>query len=125
MILDTNALSAIADERASAVAKFHAATRVAIPSIVLGEYRFGILQSRRYRDYDAWLDMAETVCEILPVDANTAAAYASIRLELKQMGKPIPENDLWIAALCRQHDLPLMTLDTHFEPVKGLRLVRW
>ncbi len=125
MILDTNALSAFAEGERMAMSKIDSAWRVAIPAVVLGEYRFGILGSRRLAEYEAWLQAALPDCEILPVDRDTATAYAEVRRELNMAGKPIPVNDLWIAALCRQHQLPLMTLDLHFEAVPGLRLIRW
>ncbi len=125
MILDTNALSAFAEGERSAMTHIDAARRVAIPVVVLGEYRFGILGSRRQTVYTDWLNGVIPDCEILPIDDQTATEYAFIRRELAAAGKPIPVNDLWIAALCRQHDLPLMTLDTHFDAVKGLRLIRW
>ena len=52
--------------------------------------------------------------------------YAAINLELRQTGKPIPTNDLWIAALCRQHDLPLLSRDRHFDAVSGIQIVpKW
>jgi len=56
---------------------------------------------------------------------ETAAEYAAIRSELKQVGRPIPANDVWIAALCRQHKLPVLSKDRHFDRVKGLRRVQW
>jgi len=48
------------------------------------------------------------------------AAYARIRVRLREKGKPIPENDLWIAAACIEHRLPLAALDSHFDVVEGL-----
>ncbi|WP_162550200.1 PIN domain-containing protein [Hymenobacter nivis] len=51
-----------------------------------------------------------------------ADTYAEIRLQLKQAGRPIPENDIWIAALCVAYDVPLLSRDQHFEYVSGLRL---
>jgi tRNA(fMet)-specific endonuclease VapC len=46
-------------------------------------------------------------------------------LQLKRHGKPIPENDLWIAAICVEHDLPLATVDSHFDYVEGLHVYSW
>jgi predicted nucleic acid-binding protein len=46
-------------------------------------------------------------------------------LELKRMGKPIPANDLWIAALCRQHSFPLSSRDRHFDVVPGIKRIEW
>ena len=55
---------------------------------------------------------------------STAEVYADVRLRLKQAGKPIPENDVWIASLCVQHGVPLATSDEHFDHVDGLEVVR-
>jgi tRNA(fMet)-specific endonuclease VapC len=44
---------------------------------------------------------------------------------LKSAGKPIPENDIWIAALSMQHNIPLVTSDSHFKYIKGLNLLNW
>ena len=52
-----------------------------------------------------------------------AEHYAEIRMALKQKGRPIPENDRWISAICRAHDVPLLTSDWHFAEIPGLRLV--
>lgn len=125
MILDTNALSDVADGEARAVEQLTKATQVAIPAIVLGEYRFGIALSRRRSEYERWLVDALRVCEVLDVGEVTSAQYAELRLELKRAGTPIPTNDLWIAALCRQHALPILSRDRHFDLVKGVMRVSW
>ena len=125
MILDTNALSAIADNQPGAVRIFAQAATIELPVIVLGEYRFGIAQSRRRNDYEKWLGELIAATRVLPVDDETASHYARIRAELKKAGRPVPSNDLWIAALCRQHRLPLMSLDGHFDAVQGMRRIAW
>jgi tRNA(fMet)-specific endonuclease VapC len=125
LILDTNALSDVADGEARAVEQLTKATQVAIPAIVLGEYRFGIALSRRRSEYERWLVDALRVCEVLDVGEVTSAQYAELRLELKRAGTPIPTNDLWIAALCRQHAWPILSRDRHFDLVKGVMRVSW
>lgn len=115
MILDTNALSAIAEGEPGATKQFVGASEVSIPVIVLGEYRFGINQSRRRREYELWLDRLVSVSRVLEVDEETARWYAELRSQLRQAGTPIPSNDAWIAALCCQHALPLMSRDRHFN----------
>ena len=77
------------------------------------------------RNWRLDLGVLERLAEVLVVDAETARAYALIRRELKEAGKPIPDNDLWIAALVRQHALPLLSNDTHFDYVKGLTRTGW
>ena len=125
MILDTNALSAIAEAEPRAVAAFSQAQSIAIPVVVLGEYFFGIAQSRRRVEYERWISLVLRTFRVLDIGVETAARYAQVRMELKRAGTPIPSNDMWIAALCRQHALPLLSRDRHFESVKGLRRVGW
>lgn len=123
MILDTNALSAWADGFATVQAPLRSARRLVVPSIVLGEYYFGIRQSSRRRRYEDWLRRYVSMAAIASVTHATAAIYAAIRLELKRSGNPIPPNDLWIAALARQHALPLLSNDTHFDRVAGVERI--
>jgi predicted nucleic acid-binding protein len=125
MILDTNSLSAFADGVEAVVSVVHSARSVALSVISLGEFRFGIAQSRHRLDYERWLRENLGFYGILTISEETASAYAEIRLELKQAGRPIPVNDLWIAAQCRQHDLPILSRDTHFDAVKDVRRVGW
>ncbi len=125
MILDTNALSAVADNELAAVRTFSHAATIELPVIVLGEYRFGIAQSRRRNEYEKWLGELIAATRILPVDDETSSHYARIRAELKKAGLPIPSNDLWIAALSRQHRLQLMSQDQHFDAVQGLKRIGW
>ena len=125
MILDTNALSAIADGAREVASALNQAKLVAIPVIVLGEYRFGIAQSRRSGDYEGWLAANLSACRILDITEKTAIAYARIRSDLKMAGTPIPANDAWIAALCRQHALPLLSREQHFDLVKSIRRISW
>jgi tRNA(fMet)-specific endonuclease VapC len=125
MILDTNALSATAENDQGIVPLLARAELLAIPVIVLGEYRYGIAQSRNRRAYEQWLQELLTACMVLDVNESTTPHYAQIHLELKRLGKPIPTNDLWIAALCRQHSLPLLSRDRHFDLVPGSKRFEW
>jgi tRNA(fMet)-specific endonuclease VapC len=125
MILDTNALSAVADNERSVAAVLARAKELAIPVIVLGEYRYGIAQSRHRASYESWLSGLLKDCMVLDVNEPTTHYYAEITLELKRKGRPIPTNDLWIAALCRQHSLPLLSQDRHFDWVTGNKRIEW
>ena len=125
MILDTNALSAIAQGEHAAVRQFAFADEVAIPVIVLGEYRFGIAQSRDQREYERWLEEMVAVSSVLEIDEETAIWYAGLRSQLKEAGTPIPSNDTWIAALCRQHNLPILSRDRHFDLIEGVQRLDW
>ena len=125
MILDTNALSAAADLDPAALQVVAHAERLAVPVIVLGEYRLGISQSRRRAEYEDWLREWIEAVTVLDIEEETARHYATIGLELKKSGKPIPSNDLWIAALCRQNSLPLISRDRHFDVVRGIERIAW
>lgn len=125
MIVDTNALSAFADGSSLAIAALQSAGEVSVPVIVLGEFRYGITHSRRHREYEAWLEQYLAAFRVLEVTNETAVEYALLRSELRHLGRPIPANDVWIAALCRQHDLPLLSRDAHFDHVRRLRRQTW
>ena len=125
MILDTSALSAAADNDPGLVAVLARAEHVSIPVIVLGEYRHGIAQSRNRSSYEHWLAALLGDCMVLDVNESTTHDYADIILELKRKGKPIPTNDVWIAALCRQHSFPLLSRDRHFDWVVGVKRMEW
>ena len=125
MIVDTNALSAFADGSSLVIAALQAAGEVWLPVIVLGEFRYGIIHSKRHREYEAWLAEYLPAFRVLEVTAETASEYARLRSELRRLGRPIPANDIWISALCRQYDLPLLSRDAHFDHVRRLRRQTW
>jgi tRNA(fMet)-specific endonuclease VapC len=125
MILDTNALSAAADDDPAVAAILAGVEQMAIPVIVLGEYRHGIAESRHRASYEDWLTGLLRDCLVLDVNEPTTHCYAEITLELKRKGKPIPTNDIWIAALCWQHSLPLLSRDRHFDLVAGTKRLSW
>jgi tRNA(fMet)-specific endonuclease VapC len=125
MILDTNALSAAADDDPGVVAILSRAEQMVLPVIVLGEYRHGIAQSRNRSTYENWLAGLLHDCMVLDIQEPTTHHYAEITLELKRKGKPIPTNDIWIAAFCRQHSLPLLSRDRHFDLVIGVKRIDW
>jgi tRNA(fMet)-specific endonuclease VapC len=125
LILDTNALSAVAEGDAGLEPILRKAARIAIPVIVLGEYRYGISQSRHRLHYERWLVEYLPNFRVLDVDERTTIFYSAVRVELKKAGTPIPSNDAWIAALCRQHSLALISRDRHFDAVSGITRVVW
>ena len=125
MILDTNALSAFVDGDAGVGDILRRQARVAIPVIVLGEFRYGIAESRHRADYEAWLESELTHFDVLAVTDETAFAYASLRVALRRLGRPIPANDVWIAALALQHRLPVLSRDQHFDAVPDIERRSW
>ena len=125
MILDTNALSALADGDSTLEPILRAATEISVPVIVLGEYMYGIRQSHHRGRYEAWLANSIPSYRILAIEEETADKYASIRHELKRRGQSIPANDVWIGALARQHASPVLTRDQHFDVITGLKRIAW
>lgn len=125
MILDTNALSAFADGDPALHPEVSRGSQLCIPVIVLGEFRYGIAASRYRAGYLRWLERFVGTGRVLEVTDRTTHNYATIRLELRRAGKPIPTNDTWIAALCRQHGLPLLSRDRHFDAVPGIDRIEW
>ncbi len=125
MILDTNAVSRLADGDPSLREALQGMSSPHLPAIVLGEYRYGIAGSRHADRYAAWLAELVKGSEVLDVDERTATHYAAIRGELRRKGTPMPSNDTWIAALARQHRLPVLSRDEHFDRVGGVRRVGW
>lgn len=125
MILDTNALSAWADGDQAIRPALLSATKLVVPAVVLGEFDFGIRQSRHFRRYTTWLENNLPYTEIAIVDEETARLYGEIRLLLKKAGTPVPVNDTWIAAAALQFDLPVLSRDGHFDAIKRIRRVMW
>lgn len=125
MIFDTNAISAAAEGNTGIMRILAEAREVTLPVIAIGEYRYGISQSRHRARYRRWLDGLVADCKVLDIIEQTTHHYAAITIELRRAGKPIPTNDLWIAALCRQHQLPLLSQDKHFDVVAGIQRVGW
>ena len=126
MILDTNAVSDFADANQGLLNRLQqSAEDIHLPVIVLGEYRYGVKSSRVRAARESWLDELESTAIVLAVTSETSRVYADIRHELRLAGQPIPENDLWIAALARQHVLPVLSNDAHFDQVSGLERIGW
>ena len=125
MILDTNAVSDLfsGDERLASL--LGNTRRHHIPSVVVGEYRYGLLGSSKQQVLEEMLEILLGASILLPIDGSTAKHYVIVREQLRRNGIPIPENDVWIAALARQHGQPVVTKDVHFDSVEGLRRVSW
>jgi tRNA(fMet)-specific endonuclease VapC len=125
VILDTNAISAMAEGDTALEIVLPDVRSQFIPVICLGEYRSGIIRSRARRELDRWLDMLASSRRVLPVELETTRYYAQIVADLRQRGCMIPMNNVWIAALAQQHALQVLSRDLHFDQVKNLRRVSW
>jgi len=124
MILDTNAISALLKHDTALIALLGHEDHH-LPVIALGEYRFGLRRSKLRQKLEQQLRSWEQIWAVLPVVRETTEHYGHIREKLRARGAPIPENDVWIAALAAQHRLPLVSSDEHFDRVDGLKRVAW
>ena len=125
MILDTNAVSALFAGNPNLGKALAMEPRHHLPVVVIGEYRYGLLGTRHQKHLQELLKTLVRESIVLPVDEMTAEVYSQVRDELRQKGRPIPENDIWIAALARQHGLSVVSQDGHFDEVTALRRVAW
>ena len=96
-----------------------------LPSIVLGEYRYGLLKSNRRTELENWLEKIEASCGILSADAETARHYAVLRQAVDAEPIEVPYHDLWIGALALQHHFDVVSRDAHFDKMPGVRRIGW
>lgn len=125
MILDTNGVSAFFDGLPEVVMRVADEPLVLLPVIVIGEYRYGLLSSRERVEREARFEGFCRACRLLSIDEETAGHYAVVRHRLRLAGAPIPENDIWIAALCLQHGQKILSNDRHFDQVQGVTRIGW
>jgi tRNA(fMet)-specific endonuclease VapC len=124
-LLDTNIIIALAVNESVVVERLDEGVTVFLSSIVLGELFFGAFRSVRVEENLARVAEFASNNTVLVCDTATARQYGRIKNRLREAGRPIPENDIWIAALAQQHELTLVSRDTHFNEVEGLETVAW
>ncbi len=124
--LDTNAYSAHYRADPVAVALIAAVTQIWIPAIVLGELRAGFLNGSKSAANELHLQafLELPYLAVANVTEVTSRHFAHISQQLRRDGRPIPTNDIWIAAAAMEHGSPLYTYDKHFQNVVGLPVVR-
>lgn len=101
------------------------AAEVYVSATVLGELFFGARKSAHAPSNLSKIDQFAAAVQVLSCDAITAHHYGQIKEQLRSKGRPIPENDIWIAAVALQHGLPLATREDHCREVDGLQVERW
>jgi tRNA(fMet)-specific endonuclease VapC len=124
-LLDTNIVIAYRAGEHSVVDSIDDLDETFVPVPTAGELFFGALKSGRQERNLAWLDSFLATVKVLTCDEVTARVYGHIRNRLRLLGKPIPENDVWIAAIAHQHGLPLATRDAHFSSVADVDVLHW
>jgi tRNA(fMet)-specific endonuclease VapC len=125
ILLDTNIVIELFKGNPAVVTFLEAQQTVDIPFAVLGELYLGAYKSSNPKKHLQQIDAFLENCNVLIADDETANQYALIKSALLKKGKPIPENDMWIAAVSRQFDLQLHTQDKHFKEIEGLNLHSW
>ena len=124
-LLDTNIIIALFADEAVVKNNLAQANEVFIPNVVIGELYYGARKSGRIQANLARVDELVANSTVLGCDAETARQYGEVKNELRLKGRPLPENDVWIAALALQYDLILVTRDAHFQEVKSLQIRAW
>ncbi len=124
-LLDTNILIAILAGEPTVTAAIGTAAAVYLPSIAVGELFYGAQKSGRPGANAQVIETLAAAGTVLPCSLNTARRYGELKALLRTRGTPIPENDIWIAALAREYELTLATRDRHFAALPELATVSW
>ncbi len=124
ILIDTNVYSAFKRNDAGVIAVLRKVEYIGVSVIVLGEliggFQYGGRARKNIDELEQFLDSPRVY--VIDVDEETAGFYADIYKMLRQKGKPVPSNDMWVAASAMRHGLSLFTLDDHFNHINGLSL---
>ncbi len=125
LALDTNAYAALGEGDQALAEQLRRADMVGLPIVVLGELWFGFINGSSLRQNSARLErlLATPRVHALYLDEQTARTFGEIATQLRNDGVAIQQNDIWIAALCKQHGYALATRDRGFDRVLGLEIV--
>lgn len=121
-LLDTSIVIHTFKGNTAVVEQLDSLENVFISTTAIGELYFGAFKSDNPQKHLQQVGAFITNCKILSVDTETAKVYGNIKTLLAKKGKPIPENDIWIAAVAIQHNLPLFSTDNHFKEIDSLIL---
>jgi tRNA(fMet)-specific endonuclease VapC len=122
-ILDTNVITKVLDNDPTAIRMIKKVEKLYTSTIVVGELYFAALNSARAAaNLKIFREILSDI-EIIPIDDTVNMSYAEIKLGLKKKGKPIPDNDIWIAACAHAHGLSIVTFDGHFSEIGQIELI--
>ncbi|GKT09318.1 type II toxin-antitoxin system VapC family toxin [Desulforhabdus sp. TSK] len=124
-LIDTNIVIALFANDSTVQQHLSNAIEVFTPATVLGELYYGAYKSSRGKENVSRINEFASQNVVLSCDAATAQWYGQIKDGLRKKGRPIPENDIWIAAIALQYDLTLVTRDDHFQEIAGLQVEKW
>lgn len=127
LVLDTNAYSDLKRGNQSIKRILNNTSTTYVPVIVLADLKAGFFSGNRTEESLKELnDFIQTPgTQLLEVNEETTDNYAKLASYLKKNGTPIPINDIWIAALCVQYDLPLLTSDSDFKHLPQVKLIEF
>ena len=123
--LDTNVAIALLNGEPAVVARWQAADEVVLPAPVLGELLYGAMKSSRREENRGKVHGLTVDMDFRACDQPVCARYAALKTDIAGRGRPIPANDLWIAACCIEADAILVSRDAHFDVVPGLQREEW
>jgi tRNA(fMet)-specific endonuclease VapC len=124
-LLDTNIIIALFAGEAVVGDQIRQAQELFVPSIALGELYYGAIRSNQKQENLNRLQQFVVANVILECDEETAEWYGHIKAQLARKGRPIPENDIWIAAIAKQYNLTLVSRDGHFDEIGDLYMQEW
>jgi tRNA(fMet)-specific endonuclease VapC len=123
-VLDTNVITKMLDKDPAAINMVKKIENFHTSIIVAGELYFAAAKSaRRESNFKIFREVLSCI-EIIPLDDMACMSYAEIKLDLKKKGKPIPDNDIWIAACAHSRGLSIATFDSHFLEISQIELVK-
>lgn len=124
-LLDTNIAIALLNGDEAIAQRVAALQTVHLSITIVGELLYGAEKSNRTQENRQRIQpLIDRLVTLLP-DLETASHYAIIKNQLRQRGRPIPENDIWIAAIAKQHNLIVITRDSDFDAVEDIAIERW
>ena len=124
-LLDTNIIAAWLKGETSVAYKIDKAKEIHIPIIAVGELYYGALYSTQVAKNIKEIKSITANYGVLQIDEETTIAYGNIKAALRKKGKPIPENDIWIAAIAKRFKLVVVTRDKHFKEIDGINIKSW
>ncbi len=125
VLLDTNIVIGLLAKDEAILSRLVGTDAVFLPVVVLGELYYGAARSAHAAENRERIDQLAATAGVLVCDATTAGHYGQIKAALRAKGRPIPENDIWIAAVASQHGLTVVSRDVHFTEIAGLSLEAW
>jgi tRNA(fMet)-specific endonuclease VapC len=124
-LLDTNIVIALLQGDDAVLSHLDRAPEVFIPAVALGELFFGAAKSGRPSENTATVERFAAGRTIVSCDLDVAREYGRLKQRLKERGRPLPENDIWIAAAAKRHEMILVTRDRHFQEFEDLQTADW